>query len=552
MPTITINRKEFEKLVGKKLDDDSLKDRISMLGTDLEKIEGNDIVVEIFPNRPDMLSEQGFARAFASFIGVKTGLREYKVRKSDYRVIVEPSVKKVRPYTMCAIVKNLKFDDEKIREIIQLQEKLHVTFCRNRKKAAIGIYPLEKIRLPIYYRAKKPKDICFVPLEMDKKLNGLQILGQHPTGREFAHLLEGKDLFPVFEDADGNVLSMPPIINSHMTGKVCDKTTDVFIETSGFDMKAQSRLLNIILCSLADMGGEIHEMVLEYPDERIVSPEMQPELWDLDLAYINRRLGLELSEPDVKKLLGKMGFGYSKGRVSVPCYRADIMHQVDFVEDIAIAYGFESFKEEIPEVSTIAREDIIEIFRRKIAHILLGLGLLEVNSYHISNKDVQCSRMLLDADVVELKNALTSDYNVLRYWIVPNHLEILARNKSYEYPQDIFEINTVFRKGDTETGVREDIRLCVTLCSAEANFTKIKQVLDYLFANLGLVYGIDEVSHPSFIPGRVGRVSVGNEKIAFIGEMHPQVLQNFSLDYPVAVLELDITGLFGRVEKNFY
>ena len=78
MPTVNLNKNVFEKLVGKKLPLDKLKDRISMLGTDLEKIEGDTIEVEVFPNRPDMLSEQGFARAFSSFIGVKKGLRDFK------------------------------------------------------------------------------------------------------------------------------------------------------------------------------------------------------------------------------------------------------------------------------------------------------------------------------------------------------------------------------------------------------------------------------------------------------------------------------------------
>jgi len=79
MPTITLNKDVFEALVGKKLPLEELKDRISMLGTDLESIENNEIKVEIFPNRPDLLSEQGFARAFSSFIGVKTGLCKYNV-----------------------------------------------------------------------------------------------------------------------------------------------------------------------------------------------------------------------------------------------------------------------------------------------------------------------------------------------------------------------------------------------------------------------------------------------------------------------------------------
>src|SRR3989338_2091692 len=219
MPTVNLNKKEFEELVGKKLPLEELKDRISMLGTDLESIEGNEIIVEVFPNRPDMLSEQGFARAFSSFIGVKKGLRKYKVKKSNYKVLVDRSVKMVRPFTACAVVKNLKLDDEKIKSIIQIQEKLHISYGRNRKKVAIGVYPLEKIKFPIKYLAKRPEKIKFKPLEMSQVLNGKEILELHPTGKEYAHLLEKEKEYPIFIDSNENILSMPPIINSDEVGK---------------------------------------------------------------------------------------------------------------------------------------------------------------------------------------------------------------------------------------------------------------------------------------------------------------------------------------------
>ena len=104
MPTVTLNKKVFEKLVGKQLPLEQLKDKISFLGTDLEKIEGDEIIVEVFPNRPDMLSEQGFARAFSSFIGRKVGLRKYAIKKSNFKVIIDKSVNAVRPFTACAVV----------------------------------------------------------------------------------------------------------------------------------------------------------------------------------------------------------------------------------------------------------------------------------------------------------------------------------------------------------------------------------------------------------------------------------------------------------------
>ena len=224
MPTITLNKTEFEKLVGKELPLEQLKDRISMLGTDLEKIEGNEIHVEIFPNRPDMLSEQGFARAFSSFIGVKTGLKKYEVAYSGQKVIIESSVQEVRPFTVCAIVKGLTFTEERIREIIQIQEKLHVTYGRNRKKCAIGVYPVEKITFPIRYKADAPEKIIFQPLEASGKMNAAEILEQHKTGKEYSHLLQGHKKHPFFIDAKNEILSMPPIINSHITGRVTEQT----------------------------------------------------------------------------------------------------------------------------------------------------------------------------------------------------------------------------------------------------------------------------------------------------------------------------------------
>src|SRR3989344_6326695 len=117
MPTVTLNRKTVEASLGKKLSEEQLSDRISMLGTDLKQLTKKDIHVEIFPNRPDMLSEQGFARALSSFIGAKKGLRKYSIKSSGIKVFVDNGLKDIRPFTVAAVIKNLKLDDEKIREI---------------------------------------------------------------------------------------------------------------------------------------------------------------------------------------------------------------------------------------------------------------------------------------------------------------------------------------------------------------------------------------------------------------------------------------------------
>jgi phenylalanyl-tRNA synthetase beta chain len=549
MPTVNLNRKTFERLIGKHIEDDFLKDRISYLGTDLEKVDDDEIVVEIFPNRPDMLSEYGFARAMSTFLKTEKGLRHYEVRPSGEKVVVQNAVAKVRPYTVCAIVKNIKLDDEKIRELIQIQEKLHVSFCRQRKKAAIGIYPMEKIRFPITYTAKKPRQIVFQPLDYPKKINAAEILEKHPAGRAYGHLLKGSPVFPVFLDANNQVLSVPPIINSESTGRVTEKTREFFIECSGFDFVTLNQLLNILVTAFADMGGEIFSMKVEYGREKkaIVTPNLKPAEMRIDFAYINNWLGLGLTNEEIRYYLGMMGYGCRENVALVPAYRTDVLHTVDLAEDVAIAYGYERFREEIPKVATTAEESGLDKFTRKVAGIMVGMGLQELNTYHITNRRMQCGMMECQMDLIELENALTEDYNVLRAWLTPLLLQSLAENKTREFPQRVFDFGAIFksdRENATETGVLEQVRLAALTSHSKADFSEAKGMLDYLMRMLGMQYELVPEDHPSFIPGRVGRIIVNGKKVAYIGEIHPKVLENFGIEMPVAGFEINLSEIF--------
>ncbi|MEK6849776.1 MAG: phenylalanine--tRNA ligase subunit beta, partial [Nanoarchaeota archaeon] len=302
MAGVTFSKKRIEALVGKKFTAEQLGERLSFMGAGVDAINGDDVFLELTPNRPDYLHEQGLARAFKSFLGVKKGITNYSAAKSSYEVHVDSSVAKVRPHTACAVVTGINFDDAAIKNIIQYQEKLHTTFCRNRKKAAIGIYPLEHITWPISYLARKPSDIKFHPLEAGRVMTAHQILETHPTGKTFKHLLEGQDKYPLFVDAKDNILSMPPVINSEQTGRVTGKTKNVFIECSGFDFDTLKTLLNIIVITLADMGGDIYSMELFYSGKKEITPNLTPTMMKIDINYVNKLLGLNLKEKDVKKL----------------------------------------------------------------------------------------------------------------------------------------------------------------------------------------------------------------------------------------------------------
>jgi len=550
MSTITVSKKGLLKQIGKHLDEEELKEKIISLGISFEGIKEDDVTVEINPNRSDLLSEQGLGRALASFVGTKKGLRKYIVKSSGAKVIIDESVEKVRPCTACAIVKSLKFDDEKIKEIIQVQEKLHVSFGRNRKRVAIGIYPLEHIKLPIHYKALKPEEIKFQPLEASKIMNGQQILSQHSAGRDYAHLLEGFDKYPVFIDANNEVLSMPPIINSHKTGKVSEKTTEVFIECSGFDFRIMEQCLNMLVTVLADMGGTIYSMELNYSDRKRITPNLEPSKMKINLNYINKILGLELKDGDLKLCLKKMGFDYDAKtkNVLVPAYRTDILHMIDFAEEVGIAHGYDSIPEIIPRVATIGEEDALGAFCEKIREILIGHGLIEVKNYCLASKDDQNKHCNQNSELVEIKNSQAEGRNVMRSWIIPSLLRTLSENKHREYPQNIFEIGDVFKielkTEATEMGVKEEVSLGVAMSSEEIDFTKVKQVLDNLMKALNLDAAIIEAHHPSFIKGRVGKIMIDRKEVAVIGEIAPYVLNNFSLIMPVVAFELNLTQMF--------
>ena len=413
MANVKFNKKNFEKEIGKL--DEVMQNKIAMFGTTVEQINENEIEIEVNPNRPDLLSYQGFKRSFLNFLGKTKGLKKYEIKKpeKDYEVIVESSVKDVRPHTACAIVKKLKLDNEKIKELIDLQEKLHFTVGRKRKKLAIGIYPLEKIKLPIKYLALEPDKIKFIPLETNKEMSGLEILQRHPTGRDYAHLLAGKSKFPVFIDASNNILSMPPIINSQLTGKITEETKEVFVECSGFEMDILEKCLNIVVASLAEIGGEIYQMKVDSK----TTPDLKIEKRKISLENANKLLGLNLNEKQIKELLERMGYNYSNGEVEIPSWRFDILHEVDIIEDIAIAYGYDKFIPEMPQISTIGQENLREVIKKKISEILSGLNMLEISNYHLTNKRDQFEKMGIpekqEKNFIEVENSKT-DYTILR------------------------------------------------------------------------------------------------------------------------------------------
>jgi len=547
MAGIKFSKKEFEKHI--KLTDE-IKEKINLFGTHFEGISenGEDLELDILPNRPDLFSLQTFIKSFSAFLGKdkEQGLRKYKTNKPEknFEVKIDKSVKEVRPYTACAIIKDIKFDDEKIKEIIAIQEKIHITLGRNRKKIAIGIYPLEKITLPIKFEARAPKDIKFIPLESDREMNGLQILQSHKTGREYAHLLEGKEKFPVFVDAAGEILSMPPIINSHKTGKVSEQTNSVFIECSGFDFNILKKTLNILAIMFAEMGGKIYQMELDYEGKKLITPDISPEKMKISTENINKLIGLNLKENEIKEFLEKMGYSYNpKTKIAeIPAWRTDIMHEVDLIEDIAIAYGYNNLIPEIPSIATAGEISKTESIKHKISEMLCNLNMLELSTLHILTKEDAKKFNVINP--IEVEDSKT-EYKILRPNLTISTLKTLSQNIDSEYPQRVFELGRVFKINEKEeSGIEEAEHLSIAIASPNAGFTEIKQILEYILRMSGKsISVIENTENHFYIEGRCGKIILEGQSIGFLGEIRPSLINSLGIKMPIAALEINIDKL---------
>jgi phenylalanyl-tRNA synthetase beta chain len=532
MAMVELDYNELCDLIGKRVEKERITERLSMMGAAVEDVQGDKIFVEVLPNRPDWLSVEGIARGLRSFLGIEPGLKEYKALEPKIEVKVDKSVEKVRPYIACAAVRGIKIDDRLIRSMMQIQEKLHETFGRKRKKLAIGIHDLSKVRPPFTYKAVKPTEISFVPLGMNIPMNLKEILERHPKGMDYAWTLEGAEVYPVIVDKNGDVLSFPPIINGELT-RVYEETTDLFIDMTGSNEKTLHEALNILVCMFADRGAKIEKVKVGNK----VLPDLSVSEKEVDFGNVEKLVGIKVDQAEGKKLLERMGYGLSGKKVKVPCYRTDIFHEDDIIEDIAIAYGYENLKPRHTIFPTMGGKHPEEAKADEIREILIGFGLQEVMTFMLTNEEKHYHNLSMEEGKrVEVANPKTKETTMVRTSLLPGLLEVLSNNKHEKYPQNLFEVGDVLVLDEKEeTKVKSVKKVCGVCANATANYTDAKSIVEGIFRELGKKLEFKEKALPFMIKGRSAEFAHG-----YIGEVSPEVLSRFEINVPVSCFEFEL------------
>ncbi|MHA1960457.1 MAG: phenylalanine--tRNA ligase subunit beta [Candidatus Thorarchaeota archaeon] len=536
-------------LIGRRLSIEELEETLFLIKAEIEGHDGDTIEIEINPDRQDMLSPEGIARAVRSFLGITPGLTEFETRKSGHEVLVKPGLSKIRPYISCGIVRGISTDDELIKDYMHLQEALTSTHGRNRKKASIGLYVHRDIRFPVVYCAKKPESIGFVPLGHDQMMDGPTIIREHEKGVLYGSIISSNKKWPLLIDSANEVLSLPPIINSNSLGRVDTDTRDIFVEVTGTHLPTVNQALNIMIASLAERGGVVETVSVKYPDGSIhETPDLKPWIMKVAKDDITELIGIELSDDEIIQSLTKMGYGakiQKSGvvKVSVPSYRTDVLHAVDVIEDTAIGYGFNNIEPSIPQSMTAGKLQPITRLMTKARDLMVGVGYQEVMTYVMTSPDTHTSKMRRDDRLIVTMNPKSRDYSVLRNSLLPALIDFGSRNQHADFPQRIFEVGFVVVPDDTaETRSRQSPRVGGIHFDNRVNLTKLMSELSFVLRNLGLEdsFSYEARSNKSFIEGRSGIIIVNGKERGTFGELSPEVLNAFGITKPVIGFEIEL------------
>lgn len=526
--------------------------------------------------RPDIFDAGGMARYMRGYLGVQTGLIRYEVAPPQLSVRVDPRLGRddsYRPCIACGVLRGLSLDDDTIRLLMNMQEDLHWALGRDRKLASIGVYDLDTLRTdgPFQYRAVGPDELRFAPLgsraaDPASQLTPREVLQQHRTGREYAHLLGGFSAYPLLVDAAGTVLSMPPIINSEST-RVTAKTRQCFVDVTGLAQRTVDRALNILLSGLREVcpSVRIEGVKIEYHDRAITTPDFTPSPMTLSARTAAETIGAPLDTAALTGLLERMGHAVrAEGdalHVGVPAWRNDVMHPIDLVEDAAVAYGYDKLTAALVPTFTVGGPRLIEEQSAIARRALAGLGYHQVMTLVLTSEPAAFDRWRLGGDsefgadlrqrLVRIENPISSEQTVGRISLLPGLLETLALNRQHDLPQQIFEVGDVCTLDPAaETGAREERCVAAALIGTHVGYADVRAACDAFMREFDRTpdrhYRIvpPTADDPRFLPGRSGRLlNQQGEWIGVLGELHPEIIEGYGLGHAVVVMEWSLERL---------
>ncbi|KAF5532660.1 phenylalanine-tRNA ligase alpha chain [Fusarium tjaetaba] len=605
MPTISVDKYKLYEALGQKFTTEEFEDLCFEFGIELDEDTENDerpivngeqeppqLKIEIPANRYDMLCFEGIVTNLNIFRG--------RIEPPKYRLVepasgklesitVKPEAEQVRPYVSGAILRNIKFDKSRYESFISLQDKLHQNLARNRTLVSIGTHDYDTIKGPFTYEALPPKDIKFIPLNQTKEMDSAELMNFYEADKHlgrFLHIIRDSPVYPAIYDSNRVVCSLPPIINGDHS-KITLDTTNVFIEITATDLTKLDIVTDIMVTMFSMYCSEPFtvepvQINSDHNNQTRVTPNLKPRVAEVEIDYLNSCTGLTESPESLCKLLSKMSYTSTPStkdsnilEVAIPPTRADVLHQCDVMEDLAVCYGYNNLPRTAPSRSATVGAPLLVNKLSDIIRIEAAVaGWSEVMPLILCSHDENFAWLNRKDDgntVVRLANPKTAEYQVVRSTLLPGLLKTIRENKGHSVPMKIFEVSdVVFKDESQERKARNERHFAAAWYGRTSGFEVVHGLLDRVLLMLrtafltheeGLSgksvdfevkenpskpdgYWIEELDDATFFAGHAASVYLrlgGKERrIGEFGILHPTVLEKFDLKYPVSTLEINL------------
>lgn len=601
MPTISIKRDYFNQLSGRDFSFKEFEELCFDFGLEAEEdtdTPGN-IKVELPANRYDLFCAEGLSLTIANYLKVakeNTPMdrpRTYHCFNSTTSITVDPSVDKVRPFVVAAILRNITFTQSSYDSFIDFQDKLHQNLGRRRTLVSIGTHDLDKVKGPFKYVAKPKDQFSFIALNKTASHSGeelLKIFEKDLQMKNYLPIIQHSDVIPLILDAEDRVLSMPPLINSELS-KIDLKTRNVFVEVTATDRTKALMALNVLVASFSQFCDEkfsFEQVEIKRGDKVIDVTPVTPLVHGMIVHkdYLETTVGFGLTDADILTSLSKMGLGVTTHssrpgifEVEVPFYRTDVMHPCDIAEDLAIAIGYNKVPFLEPNVVGAGRQDPLNKMTELTRHELAAAGYTECLNFALCSIEDLTTRLLKPTDdkMVEIANPKTADFQVGRTTLLTGLIKSIVSNKSHELPLQLFEISDVvllskikvpprlpglfvdiaefFSPHETIGAINERRLSLVYSNSSTSGLDQLHGTVDLLFVKLfgkSLTYTLKPNDSPYLFLQLQASIHVGDQRLGEMGVIHPEVLKQYKWPYPVSMIELNfeaLVSLFDQKEK---
>lgn len=552
MPVVELNINRIKKLISGQVTKKKIIENLPFLGLDIESQDGDQIRVEYSPNRPDYSTDFGIALGLQGLLGTKKGIFKTNIKKEGkYEIKVNSSVSKIRPFVTGIVAKNGIIDDQTIKQLMNMQEDLHLGIGRKRKKSSIGLHDLDKTSFPLTYTTTS-RDHKFVPLNSTVESTISNILTETDVGQNYGWTLGDSKNVPIIIDREENTISFPPIINAAVT-TVTTKTKNILVEVTSIDKDAAEDMLSVVSTILHVAGFQISE--LKITGGKNSTPKLNSRIIQYEPKLTAQILGLDISISAMITSLKKCRLDATQNGKKIQCviprYRFDIFGSMDIVEEIALGYGIQNLEPKLSTSETLGEKSVITKKLELISKTVVGLGFTEVLNSTLTSENsfVLTNRAQMGSLSLSVLDSKSQEHTILRDLILPGLIENISKNIHESYPQKIFETGIVFR---TPTKY-ESQHLGAVMAYKESNFSEMKAILQSILKT-GLKLDMTtefpnensntEYGTRIFSKGRFAKVLVQDIIVGYVGEINSEVLDNFKIRTPVVGFDIDLSLIF--------